>query len=107
MSRVGKLPIPVAKNVQVDIDGSTVKVKGPKGELVREFPAGISFTTAEGTVTVVRPDDEKQSRALHGLSRSLLANMVTGVADGYTKTLELQGVGYRATQSGQKVTLAV
>lgn len=107
MSRIGKLPIPIAKNVQVDVDGSTVKVKGPKGELVRQFPAGISFTTAEGTVTVVRPDDEKQSRALHGLSRSLLANMVTGVADGYTKTLELQGVGYRATQAGEKVTLAV
>ncbi len=107
MSRIGKLPIPVAKNVQVDVDGSTVKVKGPKGELVRDFPAGISFTTAEGTITVVRPNDEKKSRALHGLSRSLLANMVTGVADGYTKTLELQGVGYRATQSGDKVTLAV
>ena len=69
MSRIGKLPIPVAKNVQVDVDGSTVKVKGPKGELVRQFPEGISFTTAEGTVTVIRPNDEKKSRALHGLSR--------------------------------------
>ena len=107
MSRIGKLPIPVAKTVQVDIDGSTVKVKGPKGELVREFPAGISFTIDEGRVLVARPDDEKRSRALHGLSRSLLANMVTGVAEGYTKTLELQGVGYRATQAGEKVTLAV
>jgi large subunit ribosomal protein L6 len=101
------LPIPVAKNVQVDIDGTTVKVKGPKGELVRTFPAGISFTTGEGIINVVRPNDEKKSRALHGLSRSLLANMVIGVADGYTKTLELQGVGYRATQAGPKVTLAV
>jgi large subunit ribosomal protein L6 len=107
MSRIGKLPIPVAKTVQVDIDGSTVKVKGPKGELVREFPAGISFTIDEGRVLVARPDDEKRSRALHGLSRSLLANMITGVSDGYTKTLELQGVGYRATQAGQNVTLAV
>ena len=107
MSRIGKLPIPVAKTVQVDIDGSTVKVKGPKGELVREFPAGISFTIDEGRVIVARPDDEKRSRALHGLSRSLLANMITGVSDGYTKTLELQGVGYRATQAGEKVTLAV
>jgi large subunit ribosomal protein L6 len=107
MSRIGKLPIPVAKNVQVDIDGTTVKVKGPKGELVRKFPDGISFTTAEGTISVIRPNDEKKSRALHGLSRSLLANMVIGVADGYTKTLELQGVGYRATQAGPKVTLAV
>ena len=107
MSRIGKLPIPVAKTVQVDIDGSTVKVKGPKGELVREFPAGISFTIDEGRVLVARPDDEKRSRALHGLSRSLLANMITGVSDGYTKTLELQGVGYRATQAGENVTLAV
>jgi len=107
MSRIGKLPIPVAKTVQVDIDGTTVKVKGPKGELVREFPAGISFTIDEGRVLVARPDDEKRSRALHGLSRSLLANMIIGVSDGYTKTLELQGVGYRATQAGQNVTLAV
>jgi large subunit ribosomal protein L6 len=107
MSRIGKLPIPLAKNVQVDIDGATVKVKGPKGELVREFPAGISFSIDDGKVVVARPDDEKQSRALHGLSRSLLANMITGVSDGYTKTLELQGVGYRATQAGEKVTLAV
>ncbi len=107
MSRIGTLPIPVAKNVQLDISGSTVKVNGPKGELVRAFPAGISFTLEDGKVTVVRPDDEKRSRALHGLSRSLLANMIRGVSDGFTKTLELQGVGYRATQTGEKVTLAV
>ena len=107
MSRIGKLPVPIAKNVQVDIDGSTVKVRGPKGELVREFPAGISFSVDGATIVVARPDDEKRSRALHGLSRSLLANMVLGVADGFTRTLELQGVGYRATQAGEKVTLAV
>jgi large subunit ribosomal protein L6 len=107
MSRIGKLPVPLAKNVEVKIDGSTVRVKGPKGELTREFPAGITFTTDDGKVVVSRPDDEKQSRALHGLSRSLLANMVTGVSDGFTRTLELQGVGYRATQAGEKVNLAV
>jgi large subunit ribosomal protein L6 len=107
MSRIGKLPIPLAKNVQVEIDGGTVNVKGPKGELSRDFPAGISFALDDGKVTVSRPDDEKESRALHGLSRSLLANMITGVADGFTKTLELQGVGYRVTQAGEKVTLAV
>jgi large subunit ribosomal protein L6 len=107
MSRIGKLPVVIAKGVQVDVDGSTVRVKGPKGELSREFPAGITFQVEDGRVVVKRPDDEKQSRALHGLSRSLLANMVTGVADGFTKTLELQGVGYRAQQAGQKVTLAV
>ena len=107
MSRIGKLPVPIAKNVQVDIDGSTLTVKGPKGELVRVFPAGISFSVDGATIVVARPNDEKQSRALHGLSRSLLANMVVGVADGFTRTLELQGVGYRATQAGEKVTLAV
>ena len=107
MSRIGKLPVTVAKGVNVDIEGSTVKVKGPKGELVREFPAGISFTQDDGKISVIRPDDEKQSRALHGLSRSLLNNMVVGVAEGFTRTLELQGVGYRATQAGQNVTLAV
>ena len=107
MSRIGKLPIPIAKSVQVDVDGTTVKVKGPKGELVRVFPAGISFEKEEAVVRVIRPNDEKQSRANHGLSRSLLANMVQGVSEGYTRTLELQGVGYRATQTGPKVTLAV
>jgi large subunit ribosomal protein L6 len=107
MSRIGKLPIPLAKNVQVEIDGGNVRVKGPKGELTRDFPPGISFALDDGKVTVSRPDDEKKSRALHGLSRSLLANMIIGVADGFTKTLELQGVGYRVTQAGEKVTLAV
>ena len=107
MSRIGKLPIQVAKNVQLDIDGSTVKVKGPKGELTRDFPAGVSFEMADGAVRVIRADDEKQTRAIHGLSRSLLANMVTGVSDGFTKTLELQGVGYRVSQAGEKITLAV
>jgi large subunit ribosomal protein L6 len=107
MSRIGKLPIAIAKNVQVDVAGSTVKVKGPKGELSRDFPAGVSFSVEDGKVTVVRADDEKRTRAIHGLSRSLLANMVTGVSDGYTKTLELQGVGYRVAQSGPKITLSV
>ncbi len=107
MSRIGKLPVPVGKNIQVEIAGARVNVKGPKGELSREFPAGVSFTLDDGKVVVARVDDEKKTRALHGLSRSLLANMVTGVSDGYTKTLELQGVGYRVAQSGTKVTLAV
>jgi len=107
MSRIGKLPVPIAKGVDVKVDGSTVHVKGPKGELSRTFPAGITFSVEDGKVVVSRPDDEKQSRALHGLSRSLLANMVAGVSEGFTKTLELQGVGYRATQAGPKVNLAV
>jgi large subunit ribosomal protein L6 len=107
MSRIGKLPVAIAKGVQVDVDGLSVKVKGPKGELAREFPAGVSFNVDDGKVTVARDNDEKATRALHGLSRSLLANMVTGVSEGYTKTLELQGVGYRVTQAGPKVSLAV
>lgn len=107
MSRIGKQPVPLAKNVELTIDGSTVKVKGPKGELTRTFPQGIVISVEDGTAVVKRPNDEKQSRALHGLSRSLLANMVSGVAEGYTKTLELQGVGYRVTQSGKGITLAV
>ena len=93
MSRIGKLPIPVSKGVEINIEGSNVRVKGPKGELVRDFPKGISFTLDDGRVLVARENEEKQVRALHGLSRSLLANMVTGVSDGYTKTLELQVEG--------------
>ncbi|HEY7801809.1 MAG TPA: 50S ribosomal protein L6 [Dehalococcoidia bacterium] len=107
MSRIGKLPIPITKGVELNIDGSTVRVKGPKGELVRQFPPHVAFEMGDGKVTVTRENDEKDVRALHGLSRSLLANMVTGVSDGYTKTLELQGVGYRAQQAGQNVTLSV
>ena len=107
MSRIGKLPVPIAKGVEVKIDGQAVTVKGPKGELNRDFPNGITLRVDDGQVNVERANDEKQTRALHGLSRSLLANMVLGVSDGFTKTLELQGVGYRATQAGEKVTLAV
>jgi large subunit ribosomal protein L6 len=107
MSRIGKLPVPIAKGVEVKIDGQAVTVKGPKGELNREFPTGVTLRIDDSQVNVERANDEKQTRALHGLSRSLLANMVVGVSEGFTKTLELQGVGYRATQSGDKVTLAV
>ena len=107
MSRIGKQPVTIGKGVQVDVDGLTVTVKGPQGQLVREFPAGVSFSIDDGKVMVARDNDEKPTRAIHGLSRSLLNNMVVGVSDGFTKTLELQGVGYRATQAGEKVTLAV
>ena len=107
MSRIGKLPITIAKGVDVNVQGKTVRVKGPKGELVRNFPDEMSFHIADGKVSVVRANDEKHVRALHGLSRSLLNNMVTGVSDGYTKTLELQGVGYRVQQAGPNVTLSV
>lgn len=107
MSRIGKLPVPVGKNIQVEIAGARVNVKGPKGELSREFPAGVSFTLDDGKVVVARVDDEKKTRAIHGLSRSLLANMVTGVSDGFAKTLEMQGVGYRAQMQGTTLVLNI
>jgi large subunit ribosomal protein L6 len=107
MSRIGKLPVPLAKGVEFNVDGRIVRVKGPKGELTREFPQEVSFKMDDGKITVARANDEKHVRALHGLSRSLLANMVAGVSDGFTKTLELQGVGYRAQQAGPNVTLSV
>lgn len=96
MSRIGKLPVPVPSGVTVAIDGSTVRVKGPRGELVREFPRDITIALENGEASVKRPSDESQHKALHGLSRSLLANMVDGVTKGFTKQLEIVGVGYKA-----------
>jgi large subunit ribosomal protein L6 len=96
MSRIGKLPIPVPKGVTIAIDGNTVKVKGPKGELSREFAQGISIGQEGETLHVKRASDEENHKALHGLSRTLLANMVEGVTKGYQKTLEISGVGYKA-----------
>ena len=96
MSRIGKLPIPVPKGVTVAIDGNTVKVKGPKGELTRLFADGITVGQEGETLKVARASDEENHKSLHGLSRSLLANMVEGVTKGYQKTLEITGVGYKA-----------
>jgi large subunit ribosomal protein L6 len=96
MSRIGKLPIPVPKGVSIAIDGNTVKVKGPKGELTRQFADGISVAQDGETLNVKRASDEVNHKALHGLSRTLLANMVEGVTKGYQKTLEISGVGYKA-----------
>ncbi|HEX6314120.1 MAG TPA: 50S ribosomal protein L6 [Gemmatimonadaceae bacterium] len=96
MSRIGKLPVPVPNGVTVTIDGSTVSVKGPRGELSRTFPEGLSFTLEDNTVVANRANDEAQQRALHGLSRALIANMVEGVTKGYQKQLEITGVGYKA-----------
>jgi large subunit ribosomal protein L6 len=96
MSRIGRLPIPVPKGVTVAIDGKTVKVKGPKGELTRLFADGITIGQEGETLKVARASDEENHKALHGLSRSLLANMVEGVTKGYQKTLEINGVGYKA-----------
>ncbi|HEX6250864.1 MAG TPA: 50S ribosomal protein L6 [Gemmatimonadaceae bacterium] len=96
MSRIGKLPVAVPSGVTVAIDGNTVRVKGPRGELVRDFPRDITIAMENGEASVKRPSDEPQHKALHGLSRSLLANMVDGVTKGFTKQLEIVGVGYKA-----------
>ena len=102
MSRVGQAPIPVPSGVEVKIEGRVVTVKGPKGELSRTLPEQLSITQADGELTVARTDEERESRALHGLFRSLVANMVTGVTDGYRRGLEIVGVGYRATAQGDR-----
>jgi large subunit ribosomal protein L6 len=100
MSRVGQQPIPIPSGVEVVIEGSHVRVKGPKGELEHEAPPSISVARDGDDLVVTRPDDERENRALHGLTRSLVANMVTGVSEGYAKDLEIVGVGYRATAQG-------
>lgn len=107
MSRIGKLPIPVPDGVEVRIDGAHVRVKGPRGELDRSFHPDMEIVRSEGVVTVKRPSDEARHRALHGLTRSLIANMVTGVSQGYEKRLEIHGVGYRAEQKGASVVFSV
>jgi large subunit ribosomal protein L6 len=107
MSRIGKLPIPVPSGVAVTIDGQQVTVKGPKGELSHVVAEPITVAQEDGTVTVSRPDDERESKSLHGLSRTLIANMVTGVTDGYSKTLEIVGTGYRVTAKGSDLEFAL
>jgi large subunit ribosomal protein L6 len=100
MSRIGRSPIAVPSNVTVTLAGSSVTVKGPQGELARQLPTGITISQEGDQLLVARPDDERHHRALHGLSRSLVANMVSGVTDGFSKELEIVGVGYRATAKG-------
>ncbi|MGE0599102.1 MAG: 50S ribosomal protein L6 [Dehalococcoidia bacterium] len=108
MSRIGRQPVTVPANVTITVnDDNFVVVKGPKGELSRQFPKTITLNRDEGVINVTRPNDEGQQRALHGLSRSLLNNMVTGVTTGYVKTLEVQGVGYRAQLQGSSLQLAL
>jgi large subunit ribosomal protein L6 len=107
MSRIGKLPVPIPSGVDVTIDGQNVTVKGPKGSLNHVVAEPITVAQADGTVTVSRPDDERESKALHGLSRTLIANMVTGVTAGYTKTLEIVGTGYRVTARGSDLEFAL
>jgi large subunit ribosomal protein L6 len=107
MSRIGKLPIPLPAGVEVSRNNGQVVVKGPKGTLERPVPAGIEVRVDNGQVLVERPDDTQQSRALHGLTRSLVANMVKGVSDGYEKVLDIIGVGFRAEMVGQAVRMSV
>jgi len=107
MSRVGKQPIVVPEGVSVSIEGSLVHVKGPKGELRARFDADMSIELEEGAISIRRPTDQPRHRALHGLTRSLVANMVQGVHEGFERTLEIHGVGYRAQQRGKAVEFAV
>lgn len=107
MSRIGKLPINVPSGVNVTVNGDTVTVKGPKGELRQQINPEIKVTVEDGVVTFTRPSDEKQHRSMHGLYRALINNMVVGVSQGFVKKLELVGVGYRATSVGQVIELAL
>jgi large subunit ribosomal protein L6 len=108
MSRIGKLPIQVPAGVDVTIDGRTVAVKGPKGSLSHTVAAPIEVTKGEdGVLSVLRPNDERQNKALHGLSRTLVANMITGVTAGYSKSLEISGVGYRVQAKGSNLEFAL
>lgn len=107
MSRVGQSPIPIPKGVTVRLEGNTVSIKGPRGELTQSFHPNMTITLEDGVLQVTRPDDERQNRALHGLTRALLANMVIGVTEGFRKQLRINGVGYRGEQQGQNIVLQV
>jgi large subunit ribosomal protein L6 len=107
VSRIGRLPVVVPASVQVKIDGASVHVKGPKGELQREFSPLVSIDMEENNVVVKRSSEEPNVRALHGMTRALIQNMVTGVSDGFTKVLEIDGVGYRAEMDGMNLKLFV
>ena len=107
MSRIGKKPVPVPNGVTVNIDGHRVSVKGPKGELARELHPEMQLGMEDGTVVVRRPSDEPNHKALHGLTRTLIANQIVGVTQGYTKGLEIVGTGYRVAQKGSSVEFAL
>ena len=107
MSRIGRMPIVVPAGVDVKIDGSTVTVKGPKGTLTRTVSSNITVTLDNGVITVTRPNDLKENRSLHGLTRTLIANMVQGVNEGFKKELEINGIGYRAAKQGKDLVLNI
>ena len=107
MSRIGRLPVPLTDGAKVEITGRVVTVKGPKGSLAQELPGGINAEVADGRIVVKRRDDSKPQRALHGLTRALLHNAVVGVTKGFSKDLEIQGVGYRAQVAGTNVSFTL
>ena len=107
MSRIGKKPIAVPAGVDVKIDGRKVTVKGPKGELSREFHKGMNIALENNEIVITRPDEENETRALHGLTRALLHNMVVGVTEGFSKKLEIVGVGYHGKMQGKNLTLSL
>ncbi len=108
MSRIGRMPVAIPAGVTVTVaEGNEVTVKGPKGTLVRVLPVEMEIKEEDGHVVVSRPNDLKKMKALHGLTRTLIHNMVVGVSEGYTKTLEVNGVGYRAAKAGKKLTLTL
>jgi large subunit ribosomal protein L6 len=107
MSRIGKQPIPVPSGVEVTIDGNTVAVKGPKGTLTQTFNEEMTIKLEDATLTVTRPSDSRGHRSLHGLTRTLVSNMVTGVSEGFSKNLEIVGVGYRAALNGSTLEMAL
>ncbi len=107
MSRIGKQPVALPKGVEVSVDGATVRVKGPKGELSLEVHPEMAVAVEDGEIKVTRPSDQARHKALHGLTRSLVSNMVEGVTDGFTRTLEIVGVGYRAEKKGNALGLSL
>jgi large subunit ribosomal protein L6 len=107
MSRIGKRPVEVPKGVDVSVQDKTVRVKGPKGDLTFDIHPELTVRMDDGTVQVDRPSDSAQHKALHGLTRTLIANMVNGVTEGYQKALEIQGVGYKAEKSGKGIKISV
>ena len=107
MSRIGKQPIPIPQGVKIHLEGATVRAEGPKGKLAQPVPAGLTPKMVDGTLVIERGSEERHVRALHGLARALVANMVTGVKDGFERKLEIVGIGYRAQMQGKSIQLAL
>jgi len=107
MSRIGKQPIPIPQGVKIQVDGLTVRAEGPKGKLMQPVPTGLTPRVADGTIVIERAGDDRRVRALHCLARALVANMVTGVKDGFERKLDIVGIGYRAQMQGKTIQLAL